>query len=652
MRKNLLVILFLMASCFCHAVTLQEFLNLINEQRGKLSMSGDGALDAVDQTVTFYANGTGVWKFSESLSGVTAHLRSFSGMMNGQSRGVVNMELSCDGAEAGCYFDISDKFKWAVDSKGNLRVTYTNVISNEARIVQWNTLFTSENVRCVNSQLNRLKKYATNLVGKTEVYTISHSDSRIKIHGSNKEFSGSITQHVPVVTNVGYPGGSSEIESYVLKNQVYPASLRQKGYEESINFTLDIDPQGNVTSVHCNTNNELTRYTIQLLKNLPYKFTPATRDGVAISSSCEVTINYHTRAAITLEDNKVHFDYKGGKDQIRISSAGDWTVSIPEGSFFSAKQDYTYVVITCPERKYNETEARSGKFYVQTADGANKYAITVTQNGAPKPYIKASKTSVVLPHSKKYARATVDISSNRDWQIVNLTQESSIQAHRTGEKVTITATTNRKKIGDDATFSIESVDKDCHANIYVHQNSKAEDKEENQSKTYGHKSAGIGLWGDYYDNYGSFELGLVDFQVGAGCTLPIFTVENGEKVLTTEPYIPLNFEVGYLRFHFIELSLLNFRLDLSTDGMEGFAWEPQVRGLIPVSERWALMPYVGPVCQIDVDGHENTVWSASGGLMARVRYGRATHTNFSIGYKGGPYGGLAVGVSIGWSLGW
>ncbi len=649
MQRLSLILICLLSVLNSYGISQQEFLNLINEQRGKLSMSGDGALDAVDQTVTFYANGTGVWQFSESLSGVTAHLRSFSGMMNGQSRGVVNMELSCDGAEAGCYFDISDKFKWAVDSKGNLRVTYTNVISNEARIVQWNTLFTSENVRCVNSQLNRLKKYATNLDGKTDVYTISHSDSRIEIHGSNKEFRGSITQHVPVVTNVGYPGGSSEIESYVLKNQVYPASLRQKGYEESINFTLDIDPQGNVTSVHCNTNNELTRYTIQLLKNLPYKFTPATRDGVAISSSCEVTINYHTRAAITLEDNKVHFDYKGGKDQIRISSAGDWTVSIPEGSFFSAKQDGTYVVITCPERKYNETEARSGKFYVQTADGANKYAITVTQNGAPKAYIKPSETSVVLSHSKKSAHAVVDVSSNREWTITNHSPESKIEAHRNGNRITFTSTTNRGKFGEDATFTIESIDKDCQANILVHQNSKQEDKE--SSKSYGYKSSGLGLWEDYYENYGSLELGLLDVQVGAGCTMPLFSVVKGEKVLDTELYIPLNFEVGYLRFHFVELSLLNFRLDLSTDGMEGFAWEPQVRGLIPVSDRWALLPYVGPVCQIGLDGAKSE-WSASGGLIARVRYGNATHTNFSIGYKGGPCGGLAVGISIGWSLGW
>lgn len=133
--------------------------------------------------------------------------------------------------------------------------------------------------------------------------------------------------------------------------------------------------------------------------------------------------------------------------------------------------------------------------------------------------------------------------------------------------------------------------------------------------------------------------------------MPLFSVVKGEKVLDTELYIPLNFEVGYLRFHFVELSLLNFRLDLSTDGMEGFAWEPQVRGLIPVSDRWALLPYVGPVCQIGLDGAKSE-WSASGGLIARVRYGNATHTNFSIGYKGGPCGGLAVGISIGWSLGW
>ena len=651
MQRLSLILICLLSVLNSYGISRQEFISLINEERGDLSMTGYGALDAVDQKVTFYANGTGVWQFSESLSGVTAHLRSLSGMMNGQSRGVVNMELSCDGAEAGCYFDISDKFKWAVDSKGNLRVTYTNVISNEARIVQWNTLFTSENVRCVNSQLNRLKKYATNLVGKTEVYTFSLSDSMLKIHGANKDFSTYIIKREPVVTAAEYPGGSSEIESYVLKNQVYPASLRQEGYKESIDFTLEIDPQGNVASVQCYTNNELTQYTVRLLKNLPYKFTPATRDGVTFSSTFDVKIQYHTRQAIRLDDDKVHFDYKGGKDEIRVNSVdGDWNVSVPAGSFFSAKRDYTHVVITCPERKYNETEARSGKFYVQTADGANKYVIKVTQKGAPKAYIKLSETSVVLSHSKKSARAIVNVSSNREWTITNHSPESKIDAKKNGNQITFTSQTDRKKYGEDATFTIESVNKDCQANIHVHQNSKQEDKESSNSKSY--KSSGIGLWEDYYDNYGSFELGLVDLQVGAGCTMPLFSVENGEKVLTTEPYFPLNFEVCYLRFHFVELSLLNFRLDLSTDGKEGFAWEPQIRGLIPVSERWALMPYVGPVCQINPDGKEKSVWSASGGLMARVRYGKVTHTNFSIGYKGGPCGGLAIGVSIGWSLGW
>ena len=125
--------------------------------------------------------------------------------------------------------------------------------------------------------------------------------------------------------------------------------------------------------------------------------------------------------------------------------------------------------------------------------------------------------------------------------------------------------------------------------------------------------------------------------------LPIYSTE--------EPYIPVNFEVGYMRFHFIELSALNFRVDLSRDGVEGLAWEPQLRGLFPVSEHWALMPYVGPTCQIGIDGGPSD-WSASGGLIARVRYGKLTHSDFSIGYKGGSCGGVAIGVSIGWSLGW
>lgn len=649
-----------MASCFCHAVTQQEFIEYIGKQ---------GYYTGLSHGYIFYPNGTGLYQGSP--------MGLYGDLMGALGGG--NISLSHQGAKAQCYYSCDIEITWKI-TNSKLIMSYKRLHGKPiTKIVEWQTSCTQSQVNGIEKKLRQMLAEDKAKIGKTETYIFDEakgpkcfapayvSDLERAFswccggsldggYSSSSSSSGSSSYTVkePVVVEATYPEGEYSIKNYVAKKLTYPAHLRKSGYSKTASYTLTISPDGQVSDAWSSddVDSKLERSTKQLLMNLPKRFTPKTIDGQKVEGQYSVKISYYTGPAIEFDVQKVTFRYTGGEARVSVSSNQNWELGDNTSSNFTSRREGDYIIISCPERNKYDYDQISDKLKVYTADKSISYDIKIYQEGAPKPYIKASETSVVLPHNKKYARATVDISSNRDWQIVNLTPESKIIAQRTGEKVTITAPTNRKKIGDDATFSIESVDKDCHANIYVHQNSKAEDKEENQSKTYAHKSAGIGLWGDYYDNYGSFELGLVDVQVGAGCTLPIFTVENGEKVLTTEPYIPLNFEVGYLRFHFIELSLLNFRLDLSTDGMEGFAWEPQVRGLIPVSERWALMPYVGPVCQIDVDGHENTVWSASGGLMARVRYGRATHTNFSIGYKGGPYGGLAVGVSIGWSLGW
>ena len=383
---------------------------------------------------------------------------------------------------------------------------------------------------------------------------------------------------------------------------------------------------------------------------LPERFKSKTIDGNKVEGQYTVNISYYVDPVMEFDVQKVNFKYTGGEEKIRVSSKQQWDISSTSSSNFAFRKNGDYSIISCPERGRNDYDQISEKLVVSTLDNAFSYDIKIIQEGAPKPYITPSQTQVNLPRKKKDARYIVTVESNRDWKVQAKNPESKINMHRVDSRLIFTAPTNNGKQNRDATFTLVSTDKDCQKDIVVTQFGRDADKYTSSGTK--HSSSFLKLYEDYYDNYGSFELGLVDLQVGAGCTMPLFSLENGEKVLTTEPYFPLNFEVCYLRFHFVELSLLNFRLDLSTDGKEGFAWEPQIRGLIPVSERWALMPYVGPVCQINPDGKEKSVWSASGGLMARVRYGKVTHTNFSIGYKGGPCGGLAIGVSIGWSLGW
>ena len=649
MRKHLLIFSCLLWALSSYSITKQEFTSLMTD--GKLVVSTTSLVDT-DQKMTFYPNGTGVWELlpGGTLGALSALMTSF----DWSSSGSVNMYLTCDGAKAACYIGSEVNFKWIVDKSGNIRVSYTSVKKNVAKIVNWETYYVNEQVRCINSMLNKYKKIAPAFIGETDVYSPSFNESRIELyeHGSsNTVFSGSVTivKYEPQKTPVEYPGGTSAIQYYVQEHQVYPASLRQDGYRESLDFVLEVDAQGNVTTVRCNTNNELTQYTAGLLTNLPEKFTPATIDGVKVNSTYDVTIHYYTSQAISLATTDVKFDYTSGKTEILVNSLDpDWKVSVPNGSFFTARRDYEYIIVSCPERKYNELKARTGKFYVQTADGANKYAVKVTQKGAPAPYIRPDQIYVYLPRKKKEARAIVNVNSNRDWQVKNDESESNIVAEKTDNSIVFTVKKDGKKEGEDAKFTIESVDKDCKTSIKVHQCSRQEEKLQGSRSN----SSGLGLWYNYYDKYGSFELGIFSAQIGAGCSLPLFHETSQGRIFASEAYFPLNFELGTLRFHFVEMSLLNFRLDLSMGGYDGFVWEPQVRGLLPVSDRWALLPYVGPVCQFDFNDITNSMWSVSGGLIARVRYGNATHTDLSIGYRGGQNGGIAVGVSIGWSLGW
>lgn len=460
------------------------------------------------------------------------------------------------------------------------------------------------------------------------------------------------------IKSPSYPGGDQAIASYVQRNLKYPESLNRDGISESMTYTLTVGTNGAVKSVSAESyrmNSELKSQTIQLLKSLPQKFTPASGFGQNVEAEYRVEIDYHLDPILTIDEPSLYFQAEGGEKVVRVTTKKEWTYSAPQQSGVKARKEGNQLIITCDQRKKQDYDPLDDKVYVSVVGKNFKYEVSVRQDGAPKPYIRPSQTKVYLPSNKKVARAVVTVDSNREWKVIHHNPETKIDAHKVDNRIVFTAPTNSKKYGKDATITLNSLDNDCQTNILVHQYSKKEEKGQgldSNGRERSSRNSGLGLWYNYYDKYGSFELGLLSVQAGFGCTLPLFADDAGMKTLVTQPYFPMNFELGTLRFHFIELSLLNLRLDLSLDGLDGIAWEPQVRALFPVSDRWALMPYVGPVWQIDTQQMENSVWSASGGLIARVRYGHATHTDLSIGYRGGPLGGIAIGVSIGWSLGW
>lgn len=462
-----------------------------------------------------------------------------------------------------------------------------------------------------------------------------------------------------------YKGGEQAFASYLRNNIKYPEALFKDGYDENCVYTLTIGVDGSVKRVRsdCNNLNEIVKYqTVQLLMNLPYKFTPANGYGQNVESEYTVNMNYHIDPLLSIDEPSLYFYSEGGEKVVRVSTKESWTYTAPKQSGVKARKEGNQLIITCDQRKKQDYNPLDDKVFVSVVGKNFQYEISIRQDGAPKPYIRPSQTKVYLPSNKKDAHLILNVDNNRDWKIIYHDPGSKIEAKKTSENsIEFTASTNTKKDGRFATFTLESLDKDCKASILVHQYSKKEEKEngldsngrERDSRSSSRSnSSGLGLWYNYYENYGSFELGIFSAQIGAGCSLPLFQETSQGRIFASEAYFPLNFELGTLRFHFVEMSLLNFRVDLSMGGYDGFVWEPQVRGLLPVSDRWALLPYVGPVCQFDFNDITNSMWSVSGGLIARVRYGNATHTDLSIGYRGGQNGGIAVGVSIGWSLGW
>ncbi len=450
------------------------------------------------------------------------------------------------------------------------------------------------------------------------------------------------------IQSPSYPGGDYAISSYVQRNLKYPASLEKDGIDESVSYTITVGANGAVKNVEADRygfNYDLKNQTIQLLKKLPKRFTPANGYGQNVESTYSVDINYHLDPILTIDEPSLSYTNQGGEHAVRVTARQDWTFTMPTAPGVTARRDGNRLVVTCSERKKFDTEPLNDNITIKIPGTNYTYKVAIRQDGAPKAYIRPSKTQVNLPRKKNDARYVVTVESNRDWTVQPKNPESKISMQRVDSRLIFTAPTNNSKEDRNATFTLVSTDRDCQNDIVVTQDGRESEKYSPSVATYSSSSSSSfsELYEDYYNNYGSFELGFVSAQVGLGMALPIYS--------TVEPYIPVNFEVGYMRFHFIELSALNFRVDLSRDGVEGLAWEPQLRGLFPVSEHWALMPYVGPTCQIGIDGGPSD-WSASGGLIARVRYGKLTHSDFSIGYKGGSCGGVAIGVSIGWSLGW
>lgn len=448
------------------------------------------------------------------------------------------------------------------------------------------------------------------------------------------------SQYVPQITTASYPYGDNGINKYVKQYLKYPNNVQQNGINASAYFTLDVGANGKVTSVSTGSVNgtvdqQVIDQTQKLLKQLPSLFTPATEDGRNIASTYEVRIDYELSPAIQLEKQSVSLPHTQTDEKIKVTSRKDWTFTQPTNSSINVRRDGKYLVVSCKDRNENDYDAINDRITVYTTDNSASYDISISQAGAPRPFIRLEKAQVVIPRSG--TAQTVSVNSNRNWFVTNSHANSKIKIYTSPTYLTIEAKKNLSKNGRSAIYELKTQDGEYSTSLEVYQNGRS-DETFSTSTTSGYGR----IYEDYYTRNGKYGITWANLKLGVGAVVPTFD----------ELYMPVNLEAFAIRMYMVELSLASFRADFSLDGFDGFAWEPQVKFLLPINEKVAILPYAGPVCQMDIDDIHNRTWNFSAGAIVRLSWGRIAFSDFSIDYHGGPYGGLSVGVSIGFASGY
>lgn len=485
---------------------------------------------------------------------------------------------------------------------------------------------------------------ARDVITRGYMITIEHEGNYVHRIGlrTSPLLDSSSTQSQPSsqTTNASYPYGDEGINKYVKQYIKYPNSVQQNGINAFAYFNLEVGANGKVTSVSCGSSGDIDQQIIEqtkkLLKQLPLPFNPATEDGQKVASTYRVDINYNLEPAIKLAKQSVSFPYSQKEEKIKVTARKDWTFTQPTNSSLSARKEGSYLVISCKarnERDYNEIK---DKIIVSTTDNTASYTITLSQAGAPRPFINLEKDQVTIPRDG--TARTIEVTSNRQWSVSNPMAEPKIKLYVSPTNITVAASKNRSKNGRSVVYGLVTTDGEYSTSLKVYQNGRLDEKGSYTTSS----SSGYGrIYDDYYGYNGRFRITYINARLGVGAPIPEFD----------EIYVPFNVEAFALRFYMAELSLANFRFDLSLDGFEGIAWEPQLRFLLPANEKVAIMPYIGPTCQMALNGLYNSVWWLSAGAIVRVSWGDFAHSDFSIGYHGGPWGGISMGVSIGFGSG-
>lgn len=661
MKRYIVIVLVSLSTICSWALTRKEFCG----NNGEIQIDGFFFKENGTGTYSSYAECTQI-KYDGAIAWVTFNTTCGNGGLNPEYIAMLFGLDPKDTPVAGGCFNIP--FKWIVVDENHIKVTFGSSFSSKpsgAVIEKWVTKYVDSQYRQIKKMANQWyqetvreqskqlgKSYVLKIIERDGAFYLYHNDKAVAdatfkadeprpiLSSSNLSSSSPNTRETyePQYTDASYPYGEDAINDYLAKYIKYPSNIQRDGLKKTAFFTLEINSDGKVTNVTSSgsSNNsidvEIIEQTKKLLKRLPYPFTPATQDGKNVASSYQIGINYDLAPALIFEKTSIALPYSQKEERIKVTARKDWNFTQPQNSSLSVRRDGSYLVVSCKQRRERDYDVINDKIIVSATDNSASYTINISQAGSPRPFVRVEKNKVIIPRDG--TSQTISVYSNRKWSVANPYEDSRFKLSSSSSTLTIGAKKNLSKKGRSVSYGLKTADGEASTSIEVYQNGRAD--ESNGTSGYGR------IYENYYERNGRYGLTYANLHLGVGAPVPAFD----------EVYIPFNVEAFALRIYMVELSLASFRADFSIDGFESLAWEPQLKFLLPINEKVAILPYAGPTCQMDIYDIHNSTWSFSAGAIVRLSWGRIAFSDFSIDYHGGPFGGLSMGLSIGFASGY
>lgn len=93
-----------------------------------------------------------------------------------------------------------------------------------------------------------------------------------------------------------YPGGQEALDKFISETLVYPAPAMKNSVEGTVYVTFVVKPDGSLDNIKIKrmVDPDLEAEAIRIVKKMP-KWEPATRDGVAITSTYSLPIRFRLK---------------------------------------------------------------------------------------------------------------------------------------------------------------------------------------------------------------------------------------------------------------------------------------------------------------------------------------------------------------------